>query len=91
MIWTNGRRSIKKELVFNMFPIITSGLLTFGTYAIILSVLQLSQVSYVSPAREIGILFSVLLGAIVLKEPMGIGRITGSLAITIGVFLIGIG
>ena len=91
MIWKHGSRAIKHELVFNMFPIITSGLLTFGTYAIILSVLQLSQVSYVSPAREIGIVFSVLLGAIVLKEPMGIGRITGSLVITIGVFLIGIG
>ena len=91
MIWKYGTRVIKQELVSNKFRILVSACLLFGTYVTILNVLQFSKVSYVAPAREIGIVFSLLLGSIVLKESMGIGRIAGSLIITIGVFLIGIG
>ena len=86
-----GTSAIKKELVSNKIRIVAAALLAFGTYATILSVLQLSKVSYVAPAREIGIVFSRILGSIILKESLSVGRIIGSLVITIGVFLIGIG
>jgi uncharacterized membrane protein len=86
-----GTSSIKHEFASNKFRIIVSASLLFGTYVTILNVLQLSKVSYVAPAREIGIVFSLLLGSIFLKESMGVGRITGSIIITIGVFLISIG
>ena len=91
IIRQHGTSAIKKELISNKIRIVAAALLAFGTYATILSVLQLSKVSYVAPAREIGIVFSVLLGSIILKESTSIGRIIGSLIITIGVFLIGIG
>ena len=74
-----------------MLSIVAAGMLAFTAYAIVLSVLQFSKVSYVSHVREFGIVFSVLLGAIVLKESLGKGRILGSIVITFGVFLIAIG
>ncbi len=91
IFWKYAAGSIKKELVFNKTPIIAAGILVFVAYGSVLSAMQLSNVSYVSPAREIGIVFSVILGSVVLKERMNIGRLIGSVAIASGVFLIAIG
>lgn len=91
MLWHHGARAIKKELRFNTLPIIGAGILTFIAYGAVLSALQFSNVSYVSPAREVGIVFSVLLGAIVLKESLSTGRIVGAVGIILGVFLIALG
>ena len=91
IFWKYAAGSIKKELVFNKTPIIAAGILVFVAYGSVLSAMQLSNVSYVSPAREIGIVFSVILGSVVLKERMNIGRLVGSVAIASGVFLIAIG
>lgn len=91
ILWRHGITTMKQELRLNMLSIVAAGMLAFTAYAIVLSVLQFSKVSYVSPVREFGIVFSVLLGAIVLKESLGKGRILGSIVITFGVFLIAIG
>ncbi len=72
--WRAGRRAI-----------ITAAVLTFLAYGLVLSALQLAQVSYVWPAREIGIVIAVLLGSLVLKEPFGRGRLLGSLLIVLGI------
>ena len=72
--WRAGRRAI-----------ITAGVLTFLAYGLVLSALQLAQVSYVWPAREIGIVLAVLLGSLVLKEPSGRGRLLGSCLIVLGI------
>ena len=91
ILWKYDVRTIGAELRSNKWPILGAGVLTFIAYAAVLSALQFSNVSYVSPAREVGIVFSVLLGAIVLREPLNTGRIVGSLAIGSGVFLIALG
>jgi drug/metabolite transporter (DMT)-like permease len=91
ILWKHGAKTIGTELRFNKLPILGAGILTFIAYAAVLSALQFSNVSYVSPAREVGIVFSVLLGAIVLREPLNTGRIVGSIAIGSGVFLIALG
>jgi len=44
----------------------------------VLTAFSLSRVSYVAPAREVGIVIGVLLGVYVLKEPFGGGRLFGS-------------
>ena len=88
MVWRHGIGTMRRELKFNLASIVAAGMLTFTAYAMVLSALRLSRVSYVSPVREVGIVFSVLLGVVVLKEPFGRGRITGSVLIALGVLLI---
>ena len=91
ILWKHDIKTLKNELKVNRLSIITAGVLSFIAYGAVLSALQFSNVSYISPAREIGIVFSVLLGTIVLKEPLSMGRVFGSIAITAGVFLIALG
>lgn len=91
ILWRHRFRAIKEEFQFNILSILGAGILTFFAYGAVLKALQLSNVSYIAPAREIGIVFSVLLGAIVLRESLSTGRIVGSIAITFGVFLIALG
>ena len=68
--------------------ILTAAALTFLAYGLVLSALQLAQVSYVWPAREIGIVLAVLLGSLVLREPFGRGRLLGSCLIVLGIGVI---
>ena len=78
------------QLKHNLTPIIISALLTYLAYGLVLTALSLSKVSYVAPAREIGIVVGVLMGVIILKENFTKTRIVGSLTIMIGVVAIAI-
>jgi drug/metabolite transporter (DMT)-like permease len=69
--------------------VVVSGLI-FLAYGLVLTAFQLSRVSYVSAAREVGIVMGVLLGVIVLKEAFGPGRILGSCLIVLGLVLIAV-
>lgn len=91
IFWKHNVPTIRKEFSLNKLPIFGAAILTFFAYSAVLSALQFSNVSYISPAREIGIVFSVLLGVIVLKEPVNTGRVAGSAIIASGVFLIALG
>jgi drug/metabolite transporter (DMT)-like permease len=88
MALRHGARTMRRELRSSYISIIAAGVLAFIAYSMVLSAFRLSQVSYVSPVREVGIIFSVLMGIIVLKEPFGRGRIIGSVLIALGVLLI---
>lgn len=68
--------------------IVTGGLLQFLAYALVLSALRLSQVSYVGPFREIAIGIGVVLGALVLKERVTRGRAAGAVFIAVGALTI---
>jgi len=59
-------------------------LLSFLAYGLVLTALTFSQVSYIAPSREIGIVVGVLLGTLVLKEPFGGGRLLGAGLIAAG-------
>ena len=83
-----GIIAVKAEWRANAFPIITAGLLTFAAYGLDLTAFSLSRVSYVAPAREVGIVIGVLMGIFLLKEPFGRGRLLGSGLIVGGVILI---
>ena len=65
-----------------------AGLLTYLAYALVLTAFSFSKVSYVAPAREIGIVVGVLMGVVILKEDLSKQRIIGSLTIMIGVIVI---
>ena len=76
------------EWRLNYRAIVIVSVLTFIAYGLVLSALTLSKLSYVWPAREMGIVIAVLLGALVLKEPFGRPRLLGSLLVVIGVALV---
>ena len=90
MMHAHGRVAVRIEGQRNLkiFPV--AGLLMFLAYGLVLLAMQFTQVSYIIPAREIGIVIGVLLGTIILGESFGKGRIVGSCLIASGVALISI-
>jgi len=83
-----GLEAVKPEWRANAVPITVAGLLTFAAYGLVLTAFTLSRVSYVAPAREIGIVIGVMTGIFLLKEPFGGGRLLGSGFIVAGLVLI---
>ena len=82
---SRGLAAVRGEWRVNAWTIVAVGVLVFTAYGLVLSALAISRVSYVWPAREIGIVVAVLLGSLVLKEPFGRGRVLGSCLIVLGV------
>lgn len=85
---SKGTQAVVTEWRVNSKSITVAGLLTFAAYGMVLTAFSLSRVSYVSPAREVGIVISVLMGGYLLKEPFGGGRLLGSGFIVGGLVLI---
>ena len=83
-----GVAAVKAEWRANALPITVAGLLTFAAYGLALTAFSLSRVSYVSPAREVGIVIGVMMGVFLLKEPFGGGRMLGSSFVVGGVVMI---
>ncbi len=67
-----GQRSWREELVSewnrNGTRAAAAGLLMLFTYLLVLFAMRSSKLSYVAPLRESSVLFSMLLGRLVLKE-----------------------
>jgi len=83
-----GLAVIWRTCRLNQGSIVIAGLLTFTAYGLVLTAMSLSRVSYVAPAREVGIVIGVLMGIFLLKEPFGKGRLLGSTFIILGLILI---
>ena len=84
----HGIKAVRVEIKRGTRSIIVSGLLMFIGYSLILFALQFSRVSYIAPAREVGIVIGVLFGTLMLGEPFGKGRVLGSCLIVFGLVLI---
>ncbi|MDA0769678.1 MAG: EamA family transporter [Chloroflexi bacterium] len=80
--------AVRNEWRINRGRIVVVGLLVFLTYGMVLTALQFSRVSYIAPAREVGIVVGVIFGITILKEPFGRGRLIGSSLIVAGLALI---
>ena len=88
-VWrAHGTAAMRAEWRSSYPRILAVSGLMFLAYGLVLSAFRIAQVSYVSPAREVGIVMGVLLGVLVLKEPFGKGRILGSCLIVLGLVLI---
>ena len=70
--------------------VIIGAMSTLGAYLLVLFALQTTQVSYVSPLREIGIVMGAIFGYIFLKEKIYKVKILGILCIIIGAFMISV-
>ena len=80
--------ALRQEWRVNRRSILVCGVLGIFGYFLILVAFSLERISYVVGLRQISIVFSVLLGVIVLKEHHGRQRMISAVMIFIGVFLI---
>jgi drug/metabolite transporter (DMT)-like permease len=67
------------------------GALAALAYVLVLHALRLAPVSYVAPAREVGIVFGAALGVGVLAEGDGPRRLVAATAIVVGLVLLAVG
>ena len=84
----HGGSAVVREWRTATWPIATAAGLLFLAYGLVLTAMRLTDVSYVAPAREVGLLFALLLGAVVLKEVITVGRVVGAAMIVAGLVLI---
>lgn len=77
--WLNQRRNI-----------IAAGIAAPLGYSLVLIALVTSRVSYIAPAREVGIVIGAALGVFVLGEGYGMTRIWGSVLIVAGCITLGL-
>jgi drug/metabolite transporter (DMT)-like permease len=83
-----SRVQFKNEFRTYWRGIVAGGMLQFLAYALVLSALRFSQVSYVGPFRELSIGLGVVLGALVLKEHVTRGRMIGASSVLVGAAVI---
>jgi drug/metabolite transporter (DMT)-like permease len=67
------------------------GMLSTGSYALVLLAMTLAPISSIAPAREISIVAGTLMGMVLLGEPGGARRLGSAIVITLGVGLIALG
>ncbi|MFW6108806.1 MAG: EamA family transporter [bacterium] len=78
---------VREEWRRNGARIVAAGSLSLVSYLLVLFALSRERVAYVGPARNMGIVFSVLLGALFLRERHGRMRFVGSVLIVAGLAL----
>lgn len=83
-----GVAALAQEWRAGPWAIVAASGLLYLAYGLVLTALRIADVSYVSPAREVGLLFAVLLGAVVLQERITPGRVVGAALIVTGLSLI---
>lgn len=84
----HGISAITAEWRVGYRHVIAASALLFIAYGLVLTAMRVADVSYVAPAREVGLLFALVIGAIVLKERVTVGRIIGAVLIVAGLALI---
>jgi len=81
---------IKQEFKHNLKNLFLMGLFGFVSAALFLYALQMSKVSYLGAARNISIVFGVILGNFFLREGYGRMRFFASLLIFAGILLLSV-
>ncbi|MSR38957.1 MAG: hypothetical protein EXS02_08990 [Planctomycetes bacterium] len=71
--------------------VIFVGVLSPLSYLLVLFAMQLAQLSYVAPLREISILFAALLGTQLLREGEAARRLTAAVVMIAGFLAIALG
>jgi drug/metabolite transporter (DMT)-like permease len=85
---TYGASAVAQEWRGGIRAVATASSLLFLAYGLVLTAMRFEAASYVAPAREVGLLFALLLGALVLKERITAGRVVGAAMIVAGLVLI---
>ncbi len=91
-LWTKNRiRQTSLEFKHNRTNLFVFGFFNFISSVLVLYALRMSKVSYLGAARNISVLFGVLLGCFFLKEGYGKIRLLASLLIFGGIVLLSLG
>jgi drug/metabolite transporter (DMT)-like permease len=77
--------------VSNLKAALAGAILVLGTYVLVLIALAESNVGYVVPLRETSIVFALLLGIFVLREPLSPLRLAAAAVVACGAAAIAIG
>lgn len=85
------RAQLRQQWAVNRTPALVVAILSPLAYMLVLTALALSPVSYVAPAREIGILFGVVLGARSLAEAEPARRSLAAVLMVGGVIALALG
>ena len=85
------RAAVREAWTRHRAAVIGVGVLSRLAYILVLTALVVSPVSYVAPAREIGILIGAVLGARVLAEGHVMRRGIGAAAMVVGVLALALG
>jgi len=86
LVLANRREAVLYEVRKRPRAVLAAAILSPLAYLFVLTALTFSQVAYVAPTREIGIVIGTLLGARHLKEPYPRNRLVGVGLIVTGVF-----
>lgn len=79
------RPALKQMYVERKREIIAAGVLAPLAYGLVLTALTFSRVSYVAPARELGVVIGTAMGIVLGGEPHGKNRLVGASLIAAGV------
>ncbi|MCB1217520.1 EamA family transporter [bacterium] len=82
------REALRSELRSNLRSVLACAFGTFGGYLLVLYAFRMAATAYVVASRESSIVFSVLIGFLLLGERQFKRRLSGALAIVAGVLLI---
>jgi drug/metabolite transporter (DMT)-like permease len=67
---------------------VIGGLMMFTAYAIVIYALTLTQMAQVAALRETSVIFAAVIGAVLLKEPLGVKRILAATVVATGIILV---
>lgn len=67
---------------------VIGGVMMFTAYAIVIYALTLTQMAQVAALRETSVIFAAVIGAVLLKEPLGVKRILAATVVAGGIILV---
>ena len=67
---------------------VIGGLMMFTAYAIVIYALTLTKMAQVAALRETSVIFAAVIGAVLLKEPLGVKRILAATVVATGIILV---
>lgn len=86
VLWRCGKRAVAAVVRAEWPAILVAAMLDFGSYLLVLFVLETSKVSYVVAARQSSQIVAIVLGTLILKESFGRVRLIAG-----GMILAGVG
>jgi drug/metabolite transporter (DMT)-like permease len=90
ILLTGHRDHLMGEWRVSKLGIGVAGVFVLLSYFLALAAIRMSYLSYVGSVRSVNVIFGVLLGTFVLREPYGAIRVLASFLVFSGVLLIGI-
>ncbi len=88
-IWRLPRGALRASARSEWRSVLAATLFTLVSYGLILEALRTAPVSYVVAARQVSVLFVVMMSALWLRERPGRTRVLGALITVVGVTLLG--